>query len=93
MPVIVSFSIHTELSIVVWENVCSWAEIKLLEDSFHPANILPHHVFSTDLEGLREVVELLVFCGLLKVFRFSLPCPLYVPFGAVWSNDTHTSCL
>ena len=93
MPIVVSFAVHAELSIVIGEDIRSWAEIKLLEDSLHPANVLPHHIFATDLEGLWEVVKLLVLCGFLQVFRLGLPSPLHVPLGAIRSNDAHTSCL
>ena len=93
MPVVVSFSIHAKLAIVVGEEVGPGAEVELLEHSLHPTKVLPHHVFSSNLEGLREVVKLLIFGCFFKVFWFCLTSPLHVPFRAVWSNDSHSSCL
>ena len=80
MPVVVSLSIHTKLAIVVREEVSPGAEIELLEHSLHPTNVLPHHVFSSNLERLWEVVKLLVFGSFFKMFWFRLTCPLHVPF-------------
>ena len=93
MPVVVSLSIHAKLAIVVGEEVSPGAEIELLEYSLHPTNVLPHHVFSTNLERLWEVVKLLIFGSFFKVFWFRLTCPLHIPFRAVWTDDSHSSCL
>ena len=93
MSVVVSLSIHAKLAIVVGEEVSPRAEIELLEYSLHPANVLPHHVFSSNLEGLREVVKLLIFGSFFKMFWFRLTCPLHVPFRAVRTDDSHSSCL
>ena len=93
MPVVVSFSIHAELAIIIWEQVCLGAEIELCKDALHPTQILPHHVLAAHLERLWEVIELLVLGGFFQMLWFGLTCPLYVPFRTVWPDNTHTSCL
>ena len=93
MPVIVCLPIHAKLAIVIGEKVSPGAEVELLEHSFHPANILPHHVFAPDLERLREVVELLILRSLFEMLWLRLASPLYVPFRAIRTDNTHSSCL
>ena len=93
VSIIFSFSIHAELSIVVREKICLWAEIKLLENTLHSANVLPHHVFSTNLERLREMVHFLIFCSLFEMLRLDLSCPHNVPFWTIRANYTETCCL
>ena len=88
MLVVVRFSVHGEFPEVVREDVGLGTEVKLGEHSAHPTEILPHHVFATNLEGLREVIDLLVFSSLLEMFRLRLACPHAVPFGAVWSYNS-----
>ena len=80
MPVIISFTIHAKLAIVVRKEVCPGAEIEFLKYSFHPTNILPHHVFAPYLERLREVIKLLILGGFFQMLWFCLTCPLNVPF-------------
>jgi len=80
VSVIFSFSIHAELSIVVREKICLRAEIELLEHALHSANVLPHHVFATNLERLWEMIHLLILCGLFEMLRLYLSGPHNVPF-------------
>jgi len=60
MPIVISFSVHAELAVIVREKVRLWTEIELGEDALHPTDVLPHHVFAADLERLWEMVELLI---------------------------------
>ena len=93
VPVVISFSIHAKLAIVVREEIGPRAEIELLKYALHPTNILPHHVLPAHLKRLREVIQFLILCCLFEVFRFGLACPLHVPFRAVRANDSKASCL
>ena len=93
VSVVVRLAIHAELAVVIGEDVGSRTEIELGKDAFHPANILPHHVFAADLERLGKVVQLLVLRRLLQVLRLRLPSPLHVPLGAVRPDYSHSSCL
>ena len=92
MLVVVCFSVHCELSEVVREEVGLRAEIVLGKHPPHPAKILPHHVFTANLEGLREVIDLLVLSGFLQMLWFRLASPHDVPFRAVRSHNPATSC-
>ena len=91
MLVVVCLSIHCEFSEVIREEVSLRAEIELRENPSHSAEILPHHVFASDLEGLGEVIDLLVLGRLLKVLRLRLACPHTVPLGAIRSNNPATA--
>ena len=90
--VVVRLSVHRELPEVVWEEVGLRAEIVLGKHPPHPAEILPHHVFPANLEGLREVVDLLVLGGFLKMLRLRLASPHDVPFRAVWPYNPASPC-
>ena len=90
---IFSLTIHAELAIIVREQVGLWTEIELLKHSLHPADILPHHVLATDLERLREVIDLLILGGFFQVFGLGLTCPHDIPFRAIWSNYAEASSL
>ena len=89
--VVVCFSVHGELSEVVGEEVGLRAEVVLGKDPPHPAKVLPHHVFTANLEGLWEVIDLLVLRGFLKVLRLRLASPHDVPFRAVWPYNPASS--
>ena len=91
--VVVIFSVHDELPVVVWEEVSLWAEVILLEDSSHSAEVLPHQILAADLETLWKVIDFLILRCLLEVFRFGLSCPHNVPFGAVGANYPEASIL
>ena len=91
--VIVSLSVHAELAIVIWEQIGLRAEVEFLEDAPHSTDVLPHHVFTTDLERLREMIELLVLGRFLEMLRLGLACPLHVPLGAVWTHYAEAGIL
>lgn len=93
MSIVFWFSIHRELSVVIREQICLWAEIELSENSSHPTQIFPHHIFAAHLERLGEMVHFLVLSGFFEVLRFSLASPHHVPFGAVRTHDSETCCL
>ena len=90
--VVIGFSIHRKLSEIIGEEVSLGAEIILGENSSHPTEVLPHHIFATNLERLREMIYLLVFSSFFHEFRFRLTSPLNVPFRAVGSNYSTTTC-
>ena len=91
MLVVVCFSVHGKLPEIVGEEIGLGAEVVLGENTSHPAEVLPHHVFAANLEGLWEVINLLVFRGFFHEFRFRLASPLNVPFRAVGPNNSTTS--
>ena len=91
MLVVVCFSFHCKLPEIIWEEVGLRAEVVLGENPSHPAQILPHHVFAADLEGLGEVIHLLVLASFLEVIWFRLARPHDVPFGAVRANNSAAS--
>jgi len=88
-----SLAIHAELAVVVGEDVGLGAEIVLGKNAPHSADVLPHHVFATNLERLREMVQLLVLRCFFQVLGLCLACPLHVPFRAVRSYDAEPCCL
>ena len=48
-----AFTFHAELSVIVWENICLRAEIKLLRPIEHllsPLQVPPHEILSSQLE-------------------------------------------
>ena len=92
MLVVVCFSVHSEFSEVIREEVRLRAEIELGENPSHSAEILPHHVFASNLEGLGEVIDLLVLGSLLEVLRLRLTCPHAVPLGAIRPDNPATTC-
>ena len=58
--VVVSFSVHAEFAVVIWEEVSLGAVIVLRERPLHSHVVLPHEIFAANLERLRIVVDFLV---------------------------------
>lgn len=93
VPIVISFPIHAKLAIVVREEISPWTEIKLLKHALHPTNVLPHHVFSANLKRLRKVIQFLILCSFFQMLWLRLTRPLHVPFRAIRTNYSKTSCL
>ena len=86
--VVVRFAVHGEFPEVVGEDVGLRAEIELGEHPPHPAEVLPHHVLAANLEGLWEVVDLLVLSSLLEMLWLRLASPHAVPLRAIRSYNS-----
>ena len=78
MLIICGLSIHTELPIIIWKNVCLWTKWKIVwirKHSLSPLNVFPHQVFSSKLKTLRKMINLLVLWSVFELFRFAHACP------------------
>lgn len=93
MLIICGLSIHTELPIIVWKNICLWTKWKIVwirKHSLSPLNVFPHQVFSSKLKTLGKMINLLVLWSVFELFRFAHACPKYIPFWAVWWDNSYS---
>jgi hypothetical protein len=91
-----TLSLLTELPIVIWENIGFRTEIVLsssLESSLGSLDISPHQVFSSKMERLWEMVNLLESRCFFKPISFAYTSPKDIPFGAVGRYNSDSSCL
>ena len=93
VPIVLSLTIHAELTIIFWEKVSFRAKVELGEDFAHSTDVLPHEVLAAHLEWLWEMIHLLILGGLFEMLRLGLTGPHDVPFGAIWAHNSESCCL
>ena len=90
-----SFSVDTELTIIIWEDVCFRTKTVLvrttLEHSRSSLNVLPHQVFSPQLETVWEMINLLIFRCIFQHFWLADTCPNDIPFPTVRRTYSYSS--
>ena len=91
-----TFTLDAEFTVVLREDVGLRAKVKLtcpLKHLLRPLNVLPHQIFSPNLERLGEVVYLLILRRVLELLRLAHSGPENVPFCTVWRDDSYSCCL
>lgn len=88
-----TFTFDAEFTVVFWEDIRLRAKVKFtcsLEHFLCPLNILPHQIFSPNLERLGKVVYLLVLRCILQLLRLTHSGPENVPFCTVGRNNSYS---
>ena len=91
------FSINTEFTIIIWENICFRTKAVLvgatLEHSGSSLYVLPHQIFSSELETIWKMINLLIFRSVFEHLWLADTRPYDVPFPTIWWAYSNASSL
>mmetsp|Transcript_26311 Transcript_26311/g.40151 ORF Transcript_26311/g.40151 Transcript_26311/m.40151 type:complete len:238 (-) Transcript_26311:2287-3000(-) len=89
-------SLDAELAVVLWEDVGLRAEVEVVGAREHllgAEQVLPHEVFPSYLEALREMVDLLILARILQLVRLAHASPDDVPLAGTGRHDSNAGRL